>query len=132
MKHLVIAMLALGLAACETAPGKGIDARGGVMASLGKGPLTPAALVGAAPSAISARLGEPDFRRAEPHAEIWQYTGGDCSLFVYFYETDGGALGSSGAAAASAAAELQNAAAAQKAASSYSASSKQPKAKGRR
>ena len=94
MKHLVIAMLALGLAACETAPGKGIDARGGVMASLGKGPLTPAALVGAAPSAISARLGEPDFRRAEPHAEIWQYTGGDCSLFVYFYETDGGALGS--------------------------------------
>jgi hypothetical protein len=94
MKHLVIAMLALGLAACQTAPGKGIDARGGVMASLGKGPLTPAALVGAAPSAISARLGEPDFRRAEPHAEIWQYTGGDCSLFVYFYETDGGALGS--------------------------------------
>lgn len=94
MKHLLILVLALGLAACETAPGSGIDARGGVMASLKPGPLTPDGLLGAAPSAISARLGAPDFRRAEPHAEIWQYAGGDCSLFVYFYETDGGALGS--------------------------------------
>lgn len=94
MRHLLLLALALGLAACETAPGKGIDARGGIMASLGTAPLTPASLLGAAPAAISARLGEPDFRRAEPHAEIWQYAGGDCSLFVYFYETDGGALGS--------------------------------------
>ena len=93
MKHLLTVVLALGLAACETAPGKGIDARGGVMASLGKGPLTADALVGAAPSAISARLGAPDFRRTEPQAEIWQYGGGDCSLFVYFYEAETGALG---------------------------------------
>ncbi|MBO6634083.1 MAG: hypothetical protein JJ937_05970, partial [Parvibaculum sp.] len=54
MKHLLIVALVLGLAACETAPGRGIDARGGVMASLGKGPLTADALVGVAPSAISA------------------------------------------------------------------------------
>ncbi len=94
MRPLLIAMLALGLAACETAPGKGIDARGGVMASLGTGPLTPDALLGAAPSAISARLGEPDFRRTEPQAEIWQYAGGECSLFVYFYEAQTGTLGS--------------------------------------
>ncbi|MDZ4381035.1 MAG: hypothetical protein U0942_06810 [Parvibaculum sp.] len=94
MRHLLIFALTLGLAACETAPGSGIDARGGVMASLGTAPLTPASLLGAAPAAISARLGEPDFRRAEPRAEIWQYAGGDCSLFVYFYETEGGVLGS--------------------------------------
>ncbi len=94
MRKLLIVALALGLAACETAPGKGIDARGGVMASLGKGPLTPDALVGVAPSAISARLGEPDFRRTEPQAEIWQYGGGDCSLFVYFYAAENGVLGS--------------------------------------
>lgn len=81
---------ALALAACA-APSAG--SRGSVSPSL-SGPLTPASLVGVAPRAISARLGEPDFRRAEPHAEIWQYAGGDCSLFVYFYETDGGALGS--------------------------------------
>lgn len=79
------------LAACA-APG-GMSS-GGPSASLGKGPLTPASLVGVAPSAISSRLGAPDFRRTEPQAEIWQYGGGDCSLFVYFYKTDGGALGS--------------------------------------
>ncbi len=93
MKRVLILLLPLALAACETAPGTGIDARGGVMAALPPGGLTPASLVGAAPSAISARLGEPDFRRSEPHAEVWQYAGGDCSLFVYFYETPSGALG---------------------------------------
>jgi hypothetical protein len=90
MRYLAAFALALGLAACA-APSTG--SRGAVSPSL-SGPLTADALVGAAPSAITARLGEPDFRRAEPHAEIWQYGGGDCSLFVYFYETDGGALGS--------------------------------------
>ena len=85
MKRFLILLLPLALGACETAPGTGIDARGGVMASIAPGALTPASLVGAAPSAISSRLGEPDFRRNEPNAEVWQYAGGDCSLFVYFY-----------------------------------------------
>lgn len=86
----VLPLLALG--ACA-APG-GAGTYGGPSPSLGTGPLTPASLVGVAPSAISARLGAPDFRRTEPQAEIWQYGGNDCSLFVYFYKTDGGALGS--------------------------------------
>lgn len=89
MRYLPVFALALALAACA-APSTGPR---GSSPSL-SGPLTADALVGAAPSAITARLGEPDFRRSEPHAEIWQYAGGDCSLFVYFYETDGGALGS--------------------------------------
>lgn len=57
--------------------------------SLAPGPLTAQALIGAAPSAISARLGAPDFRRTEPSAEIWQYGGKDCSLFLYFYGNEG-------------------------------------------
>ena len=93
MKRRLVLLLPLILAACETAPGSGIDARGGAMASLGAGALTPASLAGAAPAAISARLGAPDFRRSEPDAEVWQYAGSDCSLFVYFYKTASGVLG---------------------------------------
>lgn len=59
------------------------------------GPLTPLSLVGVAPEALSARLGRPSFRRSEPGAEVWQYAGSGCSLFVYFYKTDAGALASS-------------------------------------
>jgi predicted small secreted protein len=93
MKRALILLLPLLLAACETAPGTGIDARGGVMASIAPGPVTLASIVDAAPAAVSSRLGAPDFRRSEPHAEVWQYSGGNCSLFVYFYETASGALG---------------------------------------
>ncbi|MEX2249056.1 MAG: hypothetical protein WD671_05435 [Parvibaculum sp.] len=73
MKRALVLLLPLLLAACETAPGTGIEARGGVMASIAPGPVTPASLVGAAPAAVSSRLGVPDFRRSEPHAEVWQY-----------------------------------------------------------
>lgn len=81
MNLAVAAALALLLAGCA-APAR--TASPGV-ASLGTGLLTSQALLGAAPSAISARLGAPDFRRSEPGAEIWQYGGRDCSLFIYFY-----------------------------------------------
>tara|TARA_R110002110_G_scaffold12692_19_gene60264 strand:+ start:4263 stop:4628 length:366 start_codon:yes stop_codon:yes gene_type:complete len=86
---IFIALLPVfALAACA-APA----ATGGASPSLGPGPVTPDSLIGVAPSALSARLGQPDFRRTEPEAEIWQYGGGHCSLFVYFYKADGGALG---------------------------------------
>lgn len=59
------------------------------------GPLTPKMLLGVAPAALSARLGAPDFKRKEPiGAEIWQYSGGACNLFVYFYPNKRGALDS--------------------------------------
>ena len=63
--------------------------------SIPAGPLTPKSLLGVAPVALSARLGQPDFKRTEPiGAEIWQYSGGACNLFVYFYKNKQGALDS--------------------------------------
>lgn len=61
---------------------------------IGKGPLTPNALLGVAPAALSMRLGAPAFKRAEPDAEVWQYAGSSCALFVYFYKASNGALAS--------------------------------------
>jgi hypothetical protein len=61
---------------------------------IGSGPLTPESLLGVAPAALSARLGAPAFKRTEPGAEVWQYGGADCALFIYFYKTGGGALAS--------------------------------------
>ncbi|MBX3506380.1 MAG: hypothetical protein KF895_12945 [Parvibaculum sp.] len=83
-KALFALALPLVLAACA-APQGGMPRA----ASLGSGPLTAQSLIGAAPAAISARLGAPDFRRTEPSAEIWQYGGRDCSLFLYFYGEEG-------------------------------------------
>src|SRR5690606_22928586 len=86
LKLVSLSALALTLAACA-APAR----TGPAIASLGSGPLTSQGLVGASPGAISARLGEPDFRRSEPSAEIWQYGGRDCSLFIYFFGVEEGA-----------------------------------------
>jgi len=63
--------------------------------SIPPGPLTPKSLLGVAPRALSDRLGAPDFKRTEPvGAEIWQYSGGACNLFVYFYKNNSGVLDS--------------------------------------
>jgi len=94
MKKLALIPLLMLLGACATSGSGYSSAAQPARASLGAGPLTSASLVGVAPAAISARLGEPDFRRDEPKAEVWQYSGGDCSLFVYFYKDDAGGLGS--------------------------------------
>jgi len=34
-------------------------------------------------------LGEPDFRRAEPPAELWQYRGAECVLDLFLYSEIG-------------------------------------------
>jgi hypothetical protein len=39
--------------------------------------------------ALIARLGEPDFTRHDPPAEIWQYRGTSCVLDVFLYPEDG-------------------------------------------
>ena len=39
--------------------------------------------------ALVARLGEPDFTRHDPPAEIWQYRGATCVLDVFLYPEDG-------------------------------------------
>jgi hypothetical protein len=62
-------------------------------------PLQPAALrrptlpllTGLSAAELLARFGEPDFRRAEPPAELWQYRSADCVLDVFLYAGAGGA-----------------------------------------
>jgi hypothetical protein len=39
--------------------------------------------------ALVARLGEPDFTRRDPPAEIWQYRGSTCVLDVFLYPEEG-------------------------------------------
>jgi hypothetical protein len=38
---------------------------------------------------LVARLGEPDFTRRDPPAEIWQYRSASCVLDVFLYPDDG-------------------------------------------
>lgn len=102
LRFAYLGAVALVLSACASGGGSsGVGMSSRDLASvepsrqIGKGPLTPQSLLGVAPEALSARLGEPAFRRAEPQAEVWQYAGEGCSLFIYFYKTDAGALASS-------------------------------------
>jgi len=56
----------------------------------GKGGYSPADLIGLDAPAVERLLGKPDLSRKEPFAEVWQYTHGDCVLFVFIYAQDGG------------------------------------------
>jgi hypothetical protein len=98
MLRLVPMLLAASLlAACASGSGVGLDENVASLnpsARLGSGPLTPKSLLGVAPSALAISLGPPAFKRSEPDAEVWQYSGGSCALFVYFYKTDAGSLAS--------------------------------------
>ncbi|MFZ3033666.1 MAG: hypothetical protein WA138_06610 [Parvibaculum sp.] len=97
MRVVIFICLVTALAGCAGA-GQGFDADR--IASLnpsqqiGKGPLTPKSLLGVGPAALSLRLGPPAFKRAEPDAEVWQYSGSDCALFVYFYKVPAGSFAS--------------------------------------
>ncbi|MES1989567.1 MAG: hypothetical protein V4441_01285 [Pseudomonadota bacterium] len=105
MRLLGLVLLSLLLAACAgsgsgSVLSTGIGMKDAELSSLepapsiGSGPLTPHSLLGVAPSALSARLGPPALKRTEPDAEVWQYSGSDCALFVYFYKAGHGALAS--------------------------------------
>lgn len=48
-----------------------------------------ARLRGLAAAEISAKLGQPSFRRREPPAEIWQYFGPGCVLDLFLYDENG-------------------------------------------
>jgi len=52
--------------------------------------LTGPNLTGMDPVQVVALYGQPDFRRADPPAEIWQYRSADCVLELYFYSGAGG------------------------------------------
>jgi hypothetical protein len=54
--------------------------------SISPGPAPrPANLAGLAPRDLVALLGQPDFRRVEPPAELWQYRSADCILDIFLY-----------------------------------------------
>lgn len=46
-------------------------------------------LMGLGAGDVLARFGEPDLRRAEPPAELWQYRSADCVLEVILYAQTG-------------------------------------------
>jgi hypothetical protein len=54
-------------------------------------PAEPQPLTGLSTTEVVGLLGEPDFRRAEPPAELWQYRSADCVLDVFFYGDAAGA-----------------------------------------
>lgn len=47
-------------------------------------------LNGLKPDDVLAMLGQPDLRREEPPAEMWQYRTSDCVLSLFFYDDAGG------------------------------------------
>ncbi|MSP43479.1 MAG: hypothetical protein EXR08_08975 [Alphaproteobacteria bacterium] len=46
-------------------------------------------LVGLDGPSVERLLGKPDLSRKEPFAEVWQYTLGDCVLFLFIYNDEG-------------------------------------------
>jgi hypothetical protein len=46
-------------------------------------------LTGLHPAEIIALLGQPDLRRDEPPAQLWQYRAADCVLNLFFYRERG-------------------------------------------
>ncbi|MGH6983939.1 MAG: hypothetical protein ACREEI_06915 [Stellaceae bacterium] len=50
-------------------------------------PATLGDLNGLAPAQVAALIGDPDLRRVDPPAEIWQYRNADCVLELYFYDS---------------------------------------------
>ena len=92
-------MLALALAALVSAcvaPSPGGDTIFGVTATAPAGFHAPSHppdikdLAGLRPADIVSILGQPDLKRDEPPAELWQYRAADCVLNLFFYDNAGG------------------------------------------
>lgn len=49
-------------------------------------------LKGEASAQVTSLLGQPDFRRADKPAELWQYRSAACSVDLFLYPGDAGAL----------------------------------------
>jgi hypothetical protein len=82
----------LMLAACSSGPWAGAPPSASypdvapTLAALGRPPAI-ADLKGLAPEQVTALIGNPDLRRTDPPAEIWQYRSADCVLELYFYNS---------------------------------------------
>ncbi|MBF0268149.1 MAG: hypothetical protein HQL44_06125 [Alphaproteobacteria bacterium] len=80
--------LALSLAACQTAEqpeARLAAASPGPALSSPSVPMTPEKLVGLSESEVQGFLGQPNLRRKEAPAELWQYSGGGCVIDLYLY-----------------------------------------------
>lgn len=55
------------------------------------GGYAPKDLIGLDGPTVTQLLGQPSLHRREPFAEVWQYSGPDCVLFVYLYKVASGA-----------------------------------------
>ncbi len=80
---LALAGLAV-LSACGTGSGGSGAGSGAAVPPLGIS--SPQALMGKAPRALSATLGEPALMRKEDPAQVWQYRGRGCVLDFYVYD----------------------------------------------
>jgi hypothetical protein len=78
---LVSLVLSLGLALAACAHDDSAGAAGSAQLH---------ALAGLAPFQVAALYGQPDFRRTDPPAEVWQYRSADCVLDLFFYNGDNG------------------------------------------
>ncbi|HVM81182.1 MAG TPA: hypothetical protein VMU06_19330 [Stellaceae bacterium] len=90
----VAAVLALttALAACGGAPQAGRlqpEQRGGAAPGAPVSAPELKKLDGLSDKDVQRVLGEPDFRREEPPAEIWQYRSAECVLDLYLYDDSG-------------------------------------------
>ena len=89
--HAALAVAGLLLAACSSGPASAPQAAARptvvpTLAALGRPPAI-ADLKGLAPEQVTALIGNPDLRRVDPPAEIWQYRSADCVLDLYFYNS---------------------------------------------
>ena len=79
--------LVLALAACQTTGRSG--AASAQQAALPPVDANVERMMGAQPAALLAELGEPQLKRRESPAEIWQYRGEGCVLDFFLYENGG-------------------------------------------
>ena len=81
------AVLALALlAACQSAGRSGAGSSAGGQRF---DAVDPQQLLGAGESQVSALMGQPELRRVEAPAEVWQYRTGTCVFDVFFYGSAG-------------------------------------------
>ncbi|MGH6973393.1 MAG: hypothetical protein ACRED6_02065 [Stellaceae bacterium] len=75
------------LAACSGHPNAAAPQATAMPAVTPDHPATLGDLNGLAPAQVAALIGDPDLRRVDPPAEIWQYRNADCVLELYFYDS---------------------------------------------
>jgi hypothetical protein len=78
---IAVATVAAG---CEANPNTGTAAPVGAQSPAAAVPLL-ARFHNLSTDAVAALVGEPDFRRVEPPAELWQYRTEDCVVDLFFY-----------------------------------------------